>query len=358
MSQGKTVRVIIVGLGRVGRAVVRQIHRLARRPGEPDIPPVTVVGLVDHHGYLIARDGLSNTIVQSALAACEAGHSLAVVSGRTAGQPDWRSLFDRDVVFVDTTPAPEMERAWLAALQEGCGVVLANKLPLCGPWSQARLLFEHPAIRYEATVGSSLPIISTASKLRQIGDTVESIEGVLSGTVAYLTAEIARGSTFSEALSRASGLGYTEPDPREDLTGRDAARKALILGRTVGWELEIDDVRVEALLPPHLADTKDDEYRKAIPELDRDLAVRFQEARKNGMTLRFIARIQPRGGVIGLCAVHPESIHGALSGPSNLVAFRSRLYESPLVILGPGSGPERTAAAVVTDILDLASTRW
>jgi homoserine dehydrogenase len=190
------------------------------------------------------------------------------------------------------------------------------------------------------------------------GDLVANIEGCLSGTLGYLCTQLEAGASYSEAVRQAHALGYTEPDPREDLSGRDVARKALILARTAGWPLQTTDVDIEQLYPETQSAFTIQEFMDALPTLDASFAGRVQEAQANGKVLRYVARVAPDGGQVGLFAVDQGSLLGALKGPGNYVAFRSKRYDTePLSISGPGAGPEVTAAGVLGDIVDLALHR-
>ncbi|UCF10705.1 MAG: hypothetical protein JSW65_03250 [Candidatus Bipolaricaulota bacterium] len=343
--------VVVVGLGRVGRAVIAALRGASglhfRAAGET----FSIVGLVDSRGAVLDEEGLSTEKVDEILALKERGGTAAEIGVSESVSGIVPSLPATSLV-VDATSSHALAPSWKSALDRGCGVVLANKLPLCGAWSAAKSLFEHPRLRHEATIGAGLPIVSTARKLLATGAGVHAAEGVLSGTLSSITAAIAGGEPLSEALEKAQSLGYSEHDPLEDLTGRDVSRKALILARTRGWPLEPSDVETEPLVDPSL--TSFDALAASLPRLDRELADRFRKARAEGMTLRYIARLTPRGATASLCPVVPDSLHGTLRGPSYLVAFHSEIYKAPVVLIGPGSGPRRAAAGVLTDLLDLA----
>jgi homoserine dehydrogenase len=198
-------------------------------------------------------------------------------------------------------------------------------------------------------------VIATLSTLLRTGDRVEKIEGCMSGTLGYLCTQLERGVAYSKAITQARSLGYTEPDPREDLSGRDVARKALILAHTAGWPLEFADLTVEPMYPQSLSDVSTQEFLEAVPTVDESYARRVAEARAQGRVVRYVARVSRTGGTVGLAEVEPSSLLGALRGPANYFAFQTIRYsEEPLVVSGPGAGPDVTAAGVLGDIFDLA----
>jgi homoserine dehydrogenase len=259
------------------------------------------------------------------------------------------------VILVDLTASPKTGDILEAALNAGGGVVLANKIPIASPWEQARELLQHPYIRYEATVGAGLPVIDTLQYLVNTGDEFTLIEGCLSGTLGYLCTELEKGTPYSKVVANARAAGFTEPDPRDDLSGKDVARKALILARTAGWTLEESDLTVEALYPESLADMDVEAFMQAVHIVNDDFSSRVHMAVEDGKVLRYIARVTAQGGTVGLRAVPREGALGALRGPDNYVAFHTERYHSiPLSLSGPGAGPEVTAAGVLGDIIKLA----
>jgi homoserine dehydrogenase len=348
------VPVVILGLGTVGRALLRQIlntrQGLVQRTGLQLIP----VALVDSRAFLFAPDGLPDNELQAALGAKEAGRSLTIFSS-SHPLADLDRVLAPGTILVDLTASPATASILRAALGDGAGLVLANKRPLSGPWIDAQPLFGSADLRYEATVGAGLPVIATLRTLLGAGDRVTAIEGCMSGTLGYLCTQLERGLSYSAAVSAARELGYTEPDPRDDLSGQDVARKALILARTAGWPLEIQDLTVEALYTEALSALSLADFLETMPALDDAYDRRVRQARANGQVLRYRARIEAGGGQVELAAVPQESSLGALSGPANHVAIYSTLYtDHPLIISGPGAGPEVTAAGVLGDIIDLA----
>ena len=252
-----------------------------------------------------------------------------------------------------TTPAPIIKQA----LSSGMDVVLANKRPLSGP-RQSRDELETMAraqgrrIMFEATVGAGLPILDTHRKLAESGDKVIKIEGCLSGTLGFLLTEIGRGKPFSAALRKAMAKGYTEPDPRDDLSGADVGRKALILGRLLGFTGEPGDVEVESLVSEASRALPLATFLERLEDLDAEWSQRLAAARAKGGQLRYVASVTKNKISVGLKIVDGASPFAGLKGTDNQVAFTTVRYkENPLVITGPGAGPAVTAAGVLNDIL-------
>jgi len=352
----KQIPIIILGLGNVGSALLRQIldtrDALARRANLRLIP----IALADVSGLLFDPDGLPEEILRAALETTANGGLLDALPG-IRPLDEVNDALRPGAILADVTASPRTEPTLRAALDAGCGLVLANKIPLAGPWAKAKPFFEHPRLRYEVTVGAGLPVIATLRYLLDTGDRVTAIEGCLSGTLGYLCAELERGVSYSAAVSQARALGYTEPDPREDLSGRDVARKALIMARTAGWPLEMADLTVEPLYPERLAGVSTTEFMATTPTLDEEYTARVEEAQAGGQVLRYVARVGPDGGEVGLVAVPRGrgAVTAPLHGPANYIAFHTGRYaEIPLVISGPGAGPEVTAAGVLGDVINLA----
>jgi len=239
-------------------------------------------------------------------------------------------------------------------------VVLANKKPVTAHKQQYDALRAAAQARgrgllHEATVGAGLPIIDTYQKLIESGDRVAKIEGCPSGTLGYLFGELGRGASFSAALRGAIAKGYPEPDPRDDLSGMDVARKALILGRLLGFAGELEDIAVESLVPPGAERLNLEEFLAALEQYDDAWAQRVASARAGGGVLRYRAIVSPRRIRVGLVAVPASSPMAALNGTDNQFIFTTQRYRTnPLVITGPGAGPAVTAGGILNDVLKLA----
>jgi aspartokinase/homoserine dehydrogenase 1 len=263
-------------------------------------------------------------------------------------------------VVIDATASADLARRHPEWLAHGCHVVTANKALAGGGLDGWRALQAACAqgVRYgdSATVGAGLPALVTLRRLHVCGDTLTCIEGVFSGSFSYLFNHFDGRQPFSTLLREACALGYTEPDPRADLSGEDVARKLLILARAAGFPLERADVEVENLVPESLREVSRDEFLDRLDELDAALAVRHAAAVSRDRVLRYLARFDAGGSArVGLAEVPASHPAAHLLGADNLFAFTtSRYWQRPLVIQGAGAGPEVTAQALLGDILALA----
>jgi aspartokinase/homoserine dehydrogenase 1 len=347
--------VVLLGFGRVGRALADQI---AAPNGRGDI---RVVGLLDRSGYIFEPRGISRRRLTDLAREKDAGRLLSSLGGRAAPAADALAFMANHAVsrpvVVDVT-SEETGDLLRAALGHDFNVVLANKKPLAGSWESYAALFSASSngrqIKYEATVGAGLPIIDTFHKLVETGDRVLRIEGCVSGTLMYVVSAVSAGRRFSEAVREAVERGYAEPDPRDDLSGRDAARKALILARLLGYRGVAptpDDLVPRALKGLPLAT-----FMARLPAADEQWRTRVASEAARGRVLRYVVSATPRGVSARLSAVPVTSPIGALQGTRNLVAFTTTRYSSePLVISGPGAGAEVTAAGILNDICSLAA---
>jgi aspartokinase/homoserine dehydrogenase 1 len=207
---------------------------------------------------------------------------------------------------------------------------------------------------YEATVGAGLPIIQTLRDLRDTGDEIQRIEGILSGTLAYLFNVWDGSESFSSIVRAAKAKGYTEPDPRDDLSGIDFARKLIILGREMGLKLEMADVQLEGLVPPALRSCSSEEFLDRLSEFDGPMAQRLQAARSRNRVLRYVGALDAATGKasVGLMELERSHTFANINLTDNVVRFMTRRYNAnPLVVQGPGAGPEVTAGGVFADLL-------
>ena len=356
MAGDRILDLVIVGLGGIGRTFIRQWRSVSARLKSKRGIDLRMTGMADRSGLLHDPDGLAASAIDAVLYAKSQGESIRAVSSSILPIASVTELATSRTLFIDATAAPGMAAIWSGVLNVGAGVVLANKLPLCEAWEHAGLLFGHPRVRYEATVGAGLPILSTLRNLTETGDHIEEIQGALSGTLGYLGGQLSAGVPFSQALDDAMKRGYAEPDPSEDLSGRDVARKAVILSRSAGWPADLASVALEGLI----ANDKMHEPARLLstPALDTRLKMQFDEAAQSGHVLRYLARVAPEGIRVRMTRVPSSSVFAALAGPENCVTLQTKRYSlHPLTITGPGAGQEVTAAGVLSDLIDLAE-KW
>jgi len=265
-------------------------------------------------------------------------------------------------VIIDCSASEEVASCYSTWLERGIHVITPNKRASTASMEKYRQLDEsrragNSRYLYETTVGAGLPIIRTLQDLIQTGDKVVSIEGILSGTLAYLFNLYDGSKPFSELVTLAREQGYTEPDPRDDLSGKDVARKLVILAREIGLELEVSDVHIESLVPDELNDVDVETYLTRIAEEDAHIAERLENARKQGKVLRYMARLDGEGeATVKLEAVDMDHAFAAIDLTDNIVKFTTRRYaQNPLIVRGPGAGADVTAAGIFADLLRLTS---
>ncbi len=265
-------------------------------------------------------------------------------------------------VLVDCTASAAVAAHYADWLAAGIHVVTPNKQANSGALEFYRRLQQARRAGashylYEATVGAGLPIVHTLRDLRRTGDEVTSIEGIFSGTLAYLFNVYDGKAPFSEIVRDARQRGYTEPDPRDDLSGRDVARKLIILGREMGLGLELTDVKVESLVPAELRGGSIEEFMQQLPRYDSMMRGHVDSARARGKVLRYIGRLTAAGEAsVGLTELPASHAFANIALTDNVVRFATRRYcENPLIVQGPGAGPEVTAGGVFADLLRLAA---
>jgi aspartokinase/homoserine dehydrogenase 1 len=359
--------VILLGVGAIGRELLRQLSTNHRT----SVSSIRVCGLIDRSGFVVEAAGLSWRRVMELRAHKAGGQPLATAEGGQQSSPEEAvdtltakssGIARANRVLVDATAA-DTQPLLETALARGCDLVLANKLPLAGAQQvHDRLLglasTRRRRILHEATVGAGLPVIDTLHKLVDAGDRVLAIDGCPSGTLGFLFGELGKGRSFSSALHDAVAAGFTEPDPRTDLSGVDVARKALILARLLGFRGDLEDVAVESLVPAALSAVTTDAFLARASELDEAWDAKVHAARAQGCVLRYRARVTRRSISIGLAHVAAGDPLSTLNGTDNQFAFTTSRYRTqPLVITGPGAGPAVTAAGVYNDLLTLASTQ-
>lgn len=323
----QVIPLFIAGYGRVGKALVEMLQdnadSIARRSGKQ----LRVCGLANSRRYVIDTEGLDLSRAGSLLEEGETDSYIDALCRLSLENP----------LFIDCTASEEIGFRYPDLFHSGFSVVACNKIPFSGTYAQFRNLQREAhrygvSLRYETTAGAALPILVTLDRVVQSGDTLIALEAVLSGTLNYLMDRY-RGENFEALVEEARQKGYTEPDPRTDLSGRDVLRKILILSRQAGLPLEESQVTLESVDPATIAQ-------------------RYQAAVSHGCHLRYVASVDGQGNaVVGLREVGPDSPLYALSGTDNAILITTGDYPSPMLIQGAGAGTRQTAGGLLNDIM-------
>lgn len=303
------------------------------------------------------------------------------LAGRNVDLSRWRELLEEDsealdlerfsahvnpdhlphAAILDCTASEAISDCYGNFFTAGIHVVTPNKRAQSAPRSVYERLHELRRangvhLLYETNVGAGLPVIETLRDLIATGDQVLSVEGIFSGTLAYLFNALHANADFSRVVRQARDAGYTEPDPREDLSGMDVARKLLILARELGLEMELSDVEVESLAPEELADATVEEFLDGLGRYDGDMRQRLHKAEEEGCVLRYVGRLDSEGRAsVRLESLPQDHLFARLHLTSNMFLYRTARYsDSPLVVQGPGAGPAVTAGGIFADVLRLA----
>ena len=365
-TTGREAKLTLLGLGQIGRELARQV--VAQQPHlRRDLGiDLKVVAVADRSGILIDDKGFTPAALQrfakqkaSGARLFERDAPLSVKELEAMMREELWMLPAYRPVLVDLT-SEETAPLLLEALEHGFHVVCANKKPLAGPQIEFDRLIETAkarglSIRYEATAGAGLPVLDTIAKLQEAGDKIEMILGCFSGTLGFIMTALEDGMAFSEAVRRAWELGYTEPDPRDDLSGKDVARKALILARTLGYCAEPEEITLEPLFRDDGGHADAGAFVASLVALDDAYRDRVAKARRGGNVLRYVAKIRRSVITVGIEAVPITSPLAHLRGTDNQVAIYSKRYKTnPLVVTGPGAGATVTSAGVLNDIVAIA----
>jgi len=354
----QTLSVGVIGPGQVGNALLVQMSAALPQLRQRSGLDLRLRAIANSRAMVLDERGVEPA---DAAARLEGGAAQPVDLDRFADHVRGEHL--PHALIVDCSASPHVAAHYPRWLARGIHVVTPNKQAGSGAWDHYAAIQDASRrgggrFRYEATVGAGLPVMLTLRNLLDTGDELHGIDGMLSGTLAWLFNRFDGTVPFSQLVREAQALGYTEPDPRDDLSGLDVARKLVILAREAGRALSLEDVDVENLVPPALREVDREQFLARLSEMDEPMLARYREAASAGCSLRHLAQLDRSGlarvGVVALPAEH-ACCHTRLT--DNLVQFRTRRYsENPLVVQGPGAGPDVTAAGVFGDVLAIAQS--
>jgi aspartokinase/homoserine dehydrogenase 1 len=350
-----TLSIGLIGPGTVGRVLLKQIAGQIGRLRALNLD-LRVRGIAGSRRMLLDETAIDLDHWAERLAA--AGEPLDLEKFAQHVQADYIP----HTVIIDCTASVDVGTNYAAWLKRGIHIVTPNKKANSGTLPYYRALQQAGReagthYLYEATVGAGLPIIQTLRDLRETGDEITRIEGIFSGTLAYLFNVFDGSEAFSSIVRTAKSKGYTEPDPRDDLSGMDVARKLIILGREMGLTLEMADVRVAGLVPKALEKCGVDEFMTRLAEFDATMAATLADARRKNQVLRYVGRVDADGSAtVGLMHLDARHAFANIALTDNVVRFATRRYcDNPLIVQGPGAGPEVTAGGVFSDVLRLSA---
>ena len=349
------INVFMVGVGLIGGTLLQQITNQFKFLSEERRLLINVVALANTKKMLFEESGISLKNWKEKL-------------HRSRTKSDLKSFLARmtamnlpNTVFVDNTASEQVTRYYKDILSSNISIVTSNKIANSSLYTEFKDLQETALnhgvkFLYETNVGAGLPVIGTLQDLILSGDSIIKIEGVLSGTISYIFNSFSEGQRFSKIVGQAKKLGYTEPDPRDDLNGMDVARKILILSRMVGFELELQDITIEPILPEACFKVRSvSAFFKELAKLDVAMEERRAKAAKHGKVLRYVASLEDGKASIKLKALGSDHLFYGISGSDNMIAYTSERYkDKPLVVRGPGAGAEVTAAGVFAEIIKIS----
>lgn len=357
LSEYQVLNLFIVGVGHVGKRLIEQIrHQQSNLKGNKALE-LNVVGIANSHHCIFDRNGIDIEHYADIL-----GKSEMVASPTTICDEIIKmNIFNP--VFVDCTATKDIAAMYDRLLSHNVNVVAANKLAASSKYDNYKKLKQIARKRdvkflFETNVGAGLPIINTINSLINSGDKILKIEAVLSGTLNYIFNVLSEKVPLSKAVMMAKEAGYSEPDPREDLSGKDVVRKLVILSREAGYRIETEDVKKNLFVPESLMQGTTEDFFKNIASIDDEFEKRRAATAQSGRALRFVARLENGEATVGLEEVASDSPLYSLESSNNVILITTERYkEYPMEIKGYGAGAEVTAAGVFADIISIANIR-
>ena len=353
LSEYQVLNIFICGVGTVGGSLIEQIHQQQEKLKRELRLKLNVVGIASGHYAMFRREGLELDDFRERLLRSEPSN-IQRLHDEVIGMNIFNS------VFVDCTASEEVAGLYKDFLTHNINVVAANKIAASSDYanySELKHIAQKRGVKFlfEANVGAGLPIIRTINDLCNSGDKILRIEAVLSGTLNFIFNTISKDIPFSKTVEMAKNLGYSEPDPRVDLSGKDVVRKLVILAREAGYEINQEDVESHLFIPQRFFEGTIDEFWKNLPSLDADFEARRAVLEKENKVWRFVAKFENGRGSVSLGEYNRDHSFYVLEGSNNIVLLTTERYnEYPMLIQGYGAGASVTAAGVFADIMSLA----
>ncbi len=357
LSDTQVLNLFIIGIGNIGRHLIQQLAQQHDNLLRDKALDLKVVGIANSRKAIFDREGLDITTYREALEDSDTVSSPELIRDRVIGMNIFNS------VFVDCTSSPEIAALYPALLEHNINIVAANKIAASGSYDlydRLKRLAHSKDVKYlfETNVGAGLPIINTINSLINSGDTILRLEAVVSGTLNFIFNLLGPKASFSQAIEAARREGYSEPDPRVDLSGTDVIRKLVILAREAGYRIEQEDVSRQPLIPEKYFCGTVDEFMQTIHEMDADFEQRRCDAEKRGERFRYVARLDNGDASVSLESVGMSHPFYNLAGSNNVIMITTERYkEYPMIIKGYGAGADVTAAGVFADIISIANIR-
>ncbi len=351
----QTLSIGLFGPGNIGGTLLDQIARESERLKREFDLDIRIRGIATSSKMLLSDEGIDLSHWREKFDEYAISYSEDVFLShiKASYYPHW--------VLIDATSSQARADQYKSFIESGFHVITPNKKAPSGNYEYYRQIFEASKksgkkFLYETTVGAGLPIIVTLKDLRETGDTIEKVEGMVSGTLSWLFSSYDGTVPFSELVKKAMALGYTEPDPRDDLSGMDVARKTVILSRELGYNSEIGSFPIENLVPENLRGLSKEEFMSRITEMDERMYNLYKDAEKEKMRLRYVGCVENGICTVGLRKFSLSHAFSQAKGTDNVIQFTTaRYHNQPLVVEGPGAGPEVTAAGIFADILRLSA---
>ena len=356
LSDTRTLNLFMVGVGLIGKTLIKQIAEQAEYHKTQNAIEVNIVGMANSKRMIFNEDGLDLSSWQDQLAIGETQMTMQAFVAQMKG------MNMSNTIFIDNTPNADIAQYYEQILDASISISTPNKIATSSSYIQYNRLKKLAQKRgvyfmYETNVGAGLPVISTLGDLINSGDQILKLEAVLSGSLSYIFNNFRGDNSFHEIVREAKALGYTEPDPREDLNGLDVRRKIIILAREIGLSLEQDDVEIQNVLPAKCQEVETvEELFEVLKAEDAHFENLKTTAEAEGKVLRMVAKLDNGKASIALESVDDTHAFYSLNGSDNMVVLTTKRYhERPLVIRGPGAGAEVTAAGVFAEVLTIGN---